>query len=723
MRTIKLLSLGFLFIGSGALAQETEKNEVKKDSVKTLNEVIINGNVNKFKKDSNPTVSKMPLKDLENPQVYNSISGELLKEQVVTNFNDGMKNATGVTRLWESTGRAGDGAEFYSMRGFAVQPTMVNGLPALNNGTIDPSHIESIDVIKGPSGTLFGSSVISYGGLINITTKKPYKDFGAEVTYNPSTYNQDRVTADLNTPLNARKNVLLRISTAYQKGNTFQDHGFGESFFVAPSFTYEANDRLTFLVNTQITNREAANAPMIFLSRFVPLSFHSMDLFEKNYKNSFTSNDLSIKNPTYSGQFQTLYKLSKSWTSQTVISGSKSKTDGYYSYLWDDSNGDSFTRKISKADGNTATIDIQQNFIGDFKIGNMPNKIVAGLDYYNSKIENNGTDWLNHGTVSLANGTDTGDLSLEAVNTKLAGTSYISNAKSTAYSAYVSDVIHFLPQLSAMASVRVDYFEGKVKSPYEDSENKGQTAVSPKLGLVYQPIKDRVSVFANYMNGFVNVSPKSVTDIDGSNPRMKSFDPEHANQVEFGVKTNLYKNRISATASYYNINVTNRVMADPTNPNNSIQGAEVVSRGVEVSVIANPINGMNIVAGFSNNHSEVKKDNPASGYLGMRPEEAGPETVANLWASYTITYGKLKGLGFGLGGNHASEHKTLNRANTGTFTLPSYSIANSAITYTNNRFNVALKLNNIFNEKYYTGWSTVTPQALRTLTAGITYKI
>jgi iron complex outermembrane receptor protein len=35
--------------------------------------------------------------------------------------------------------------------------------------------------MKGPSGTLFRSSVTSYGGLINITTKKPYETFGGEI--------------------------------------------------------------------------------------------------------------------------------------------------------------------------------------------------------------------------------------------------------------------------------------------------------------------------------------------------------------------------------------------------------------------------------------------------------------------------------------------------------------------------------------------------------------
>jgi iron complex outermembrane receptor protein len=41
---------------------------------------------------------------------------------------------------------------------------MINGLPGINNGSIDPANVD-IEVIKGPSGT-FGSNLISYGGLI-----------------------------------------------------------------------------------------------------------------------------------------------------------------------------------------------------------------------------------------------------------------------------------------------------------------------------------------------------------------------------------------------------------------------------------------------------------------------------------------------------------------------------------------------------------------------------
>lgn len=689
-------------------------SQEKKDSIKVLREVTVEAKQEKYKKESSTTVSKMPLKDIENPQVYSSIPANLLKEQVVTNFNDALKNATGVTRLWESTGRGGDGAEYYSMRGFSVQPTMINGLPGINNGSIDPINVDNIEVIKGPSGTLFGSSLISYGGLINIVTKKPNSIFGGEISYNAGTYGMDRITADVNIPLN--KEVAIRVTSAYQNEDSFQDAGFSKSLFVAPSLSYIVNDKLSFLINTEFTQRESANAPMIFLNRNYTLSFNSIDLFEQNYKNSYTSNELTMNNPTFNLQAQMFYKLSNSWTSQTVLSRSNTKTDGYYHYLWDSANGDEFTRFISRANSQTQGTDIQQNFIGDFKIGNLRNRMVAGIDYLNTTQKNANMGWVGFGTISLVNQSDSyeSQLTQAEVDTALNGTFTGNNSAETeVISAYVSDVLNITDKLSVMASVRVDKFISKT-----EDQSFNQTAVSPKFGVVYQIIQNKVSVFGNYMNGFKNIAPALQSD----NVTYKSFKPEHANQYEFGLKTNLYKDIISATVSYYNIDVKDKVMTDPLTYISSLQGGEVNSNGVEISFIANPVKGFNVIAGYSYNDSEVTKDVLDDSYLGYRPEEAGPRALVNLWANYTFVDGTLKGLGIGFGGNHASEFNVLHRKNIGSFKLPDYTIFNTALSYNTSKFNITLKANNLLNEKYFSGWSTVTPQRLRSLTAGLTYK-
>ena len=118
--------------------------------------------------------------------------------------------------------------------------------------------------------------------------------FGGEISYNNGTYGSNRVTADVNLPLNEK--AAVRINSAYTTEESFQDAGFSNTFFLAPSIKYEVNDKLTFLVNTEFYKNTSAKSSMIFLSRYAPLSFDSMELFDRNYKRSFTSNDLTMNN-------------------------------------------------------------------------------------------------------------------------------------------------------------------------------------------------------------------------------------------------------------------------------------------------------------------------------------------------------------------------------------------------------------------------------------------
>ncbi|WP_335966658.1 TonB-dependent receptor [Galbibacter sp. PAP.153] len=721
-----------------------------KEVNESLDEVVLKANkTNKFYKPESTVVSKLPLKDLENPQVYNTIPSQLLSEQVVTNFDNALKNVPGLYKLWESTGRGADGSGYYSLRGFAVQPTMINGLPGLTNGTPDPANIESVEVIKGPSGTLYGSSLISYGGLININTKRPYFDkFGGNVSYTAGSYGLNRVTADVNTLLSTEKNIALRINSAYHTQNSFQDAGFKKSFYIAPSLAYEVNDRLSFFINTEFYNGKNTNQTMLFLDRASELRVHNMDELGYNNNRSYTSNDLYVNNPTYSLQGEMRYKISDNWTSQTVFSRSNAKSDGYYSYLYEITNtvnqqapindGIILSRYTSKQNSETLGTDIQQNFIGEFNLGNFKNKMVAGLDFFNQKVINNGTGYGNQGYVYIGSNNEEFQAVLPALHEQSGtpmGTSYpddsgvltqagadagiaqlanpgaqYSESEQKIYSAYVSDVIYFMPELSAMASVRLDHFS---------NDAHDQTAFSPKFGLIYQPILDKVSVFANYMNGFTNVAP--VTVITDGDQSTQTLDPEHANQFEFGTKLNLFNNKLAATISYYDIEVSNRALRIDIDADNYYynQEGKQSSKGFETSITANPIEGLNIVAGYSYNDSNLEEGDAA--FENRRPEGAGPQNLANLWASYRFQNISLKGFGVGFGGNYADENMIFNRNVLGTFTLPSYTIINASIFYETEDFGITLKLDNIANEEYYGGWSTINPQTPRTLSANFTY--
>lgn len=703
-----------------------------------LEEVIISGRTILNKEDN--YVVKMPMKKLENPQVYNSVSSEILKQQAVTNYDDAFRNIPGVFRTWESTGRDGDGASYFALRGLEGQPALINGLPGITNGNLDPANVEEIQVMKGPSSTLFGANATaysSYGGIINTITKKPYFSTGGEIAYTLGSFGLSRITADINTPLSQKEKIALRVNAAYHAEGSFQDGGFKKSFFLAPSLAYEVNPRLKFLVVTEILQEERAVAPVFFHSnRIDPLTFKTVDELDLNNDLSFTSNDLSIKNPRTNLQAQMIYKLSDKWTSQTVISRGTANSDGYYTYIWPDNEGDNdFGQYFTYIKESRVTTDIQQNFNGDFNIGNLRNRLLIGLDYFNREAVNNSL-----GYVFIRNVSPQGDenfvepytgetlppvyLSRASIDNLLA-TTPASNSQSTnsAYSAYISDVLNITPALTVLASLRADYFDSGAEKRDPD-DDFSQFALSPKFGLVYQPVLDKVSLFANYQNAFNNVAPIQIADADGSNPRLKSFEPEQANQWEVGIKTNLFKDRWFATASYYDIQVSNRIIGDATNFYNFVQGGKVGSKGYELDITANLLTGLNLIAGFS--HNETKNLEGVVGDFygepGRAPGGQGPQNQINLWATYTISSGDLKNAGLGFGGNYASKYRVADNSVTGVFDLPGYTVLNASLFYNPEKFRFSLNVNNVTDTEYYIGYWSVNPQKPVNFVISMAYK-
>lgn len=699
-----------------------------------LNEIVINTDLNnKFSRRQTAYVSKLPLRDIENTQVYSTVTNALLESQVVTNLEDALINAAGIEKLWTSTGRGGDGAGYYALRGFSVQPQLVNGLPGITNGTINPANIERIEVIKGPSATLFGNAVTSYGGLINVVTKKPYVGNGGEVSYTSGSYGLNQINLDINTEV--KNNMYFRLNSSYYTEQSFQDSGFRNNFFIAPSLSYKVNDRLSFSFYGEITQAEQTNPMFLFLNRSAPQASSNLSELGYNTKLSFTSNDLTLQNPTQNYRLEMDYKLNNNWRSQTLLSKSSTSTEGYYSYLFDFGvlQGDTFSRYISDQSANTHTTDVQQNFTGNFKFLDMRHKMVVGLDYFTTTESSQNTGFAFYGNVqpdgtvindnpfTTAVETDAFPLSTSGVDQALASQA-VGNNKSQfeIYSMYMSDVVDVTDRFSVMLGIRLDHFnsKGDVLDPDDDFE---QTELSPKAGLIFQPIKDQLSLFANFQNSFTNVTPQLVGDPDQGPQTLQTFNPEQANQFEFGMKANLLDERLSLVLNYYDISVQDRVMTDPSSPFNRIQSGEVESKGFEAEINGNLIKGLNFHGGFSYNDSETTETDNLE-ILNRRPLEAGAEILYNFWSSYQFQNGTFKGFGVGAGFNGASERFAINYASTGEFLLPGYTIANSSLFYENNSYRVSLKLNNAFNETYFRGWTTISPQMPRQLLANITFR-
>ena len=173
---IKISFMKNVLICASMLGSMLSLAQEKKDSTnsKHIEEVIINTLVKKHDTESS---NKMPIRFIENPQVYSSIDKRILENENIFTVDDAYRNVTGLQKMWNSTGRAGDGGSYFVLRGFPSQASTRNGVVTPVTSTIDAINVETLEFLKGPAGTLYGSNVASYGGLINRVTKKPQNNF------------------------------------------------------------------------------------------------------------------------------------------------------------------------------------------------------------------------------------------------------------------------------------------------------------------------------------------------------------------------------------------------------------------------------------------------------------------------------------------------------------------------------------------------------------------
>lgn len=707
-----------------------------------LNEINIKaGHTNKFAVKKPNSSAKIPLGYLENPQNVSIISAELLAEQQIFKADDALKNAPGIHKMWDAVGRAGIGGAIFTLRGFVTNVKGRNGILGNVAATIDAANIERLEVIKGPSATLFGNTIGSYGGMINRITKAPYDSVGGRIDYSGGSYGLNRISADINAPLNADKSALLRINTAYTTQGSFRDAGFSKTLAFAPSFSYKANDKLSFNLDAEVFTGKANDFMGVFFygNTVANLGTDRIDKININYKNSFITNSLynTSENINLFGAMN--YKINEEWNFQTNISTTNSFSNGRSPYFYLVPNAtlgiptpgaDNLARMVWSPNGSDNVIEIQPLLQGDFKIGSLRNRITVGLDYFKYKSNISYQRFKNKfGAQEMADFFDIVPTNGPSPNynnfnednvATLYGTKtpspFDSKSNTNTYSAFAFDALNLTDELIVMAGLRIDrFFNNGVYSATTNSTSKGyaQTAFSPKFGLIYQIVKNQVSLFGNYQNGFTN---KTGVDFEG-----KVFKPEQANQIEGGVKLDLFHGKLSGTISYYNIKVEDIVRPYAATPNMSIQDGTQRSKGFEAEILANPINGFNIVAGYAYNNSKYEKidaDGTSGGLNGLRPTTAGPEHMANLYLSYRVPFGLVEGLGISLGGNYASKNYLVNSVAAGKIYAPAYTVVNSSVFYDANKFRVTFSANNIGNEKYWTGYSTFNSQMPRNFILG-----
>ena len=645
---------------------------------------------------STATRTDTPIKDV--PQSIQVITRKVIEEQRTFRLQNTLENVSGINAT-------DSGASLYEnliIRGFTATDRSYfrNGLidPFAQFTAMDTYNVRRLEVLKGPAAVLYGQG--DPGGVINVVTNKPLADAAYSANTTIGNFNFYRSELDATGPLNASKTVLYRLNVAGQKANSFIDFANRDLAAIAPSVTWLLGSRTTLTVDADYMRRWS-NDPYGLPAQGTVWGNINGNLPRNR---STTLGDYSTFNRTsYRIGYDLTHQFDDKWSIRNAYRHSIVEDDRNNLYAFPDSlDADQRTlnrfQVLQPAVARRHAHSMVTNVVGHFRVLDMDHTLLTGVELRQEKTDQ--FIFTFAGAPSL---------DLFAPNYSLPPSPFTGNNRSfqgdnKTAAFYVQDQITILPQLKFMGGLRFDYVHQSTQVN-EGSNSSDNHAVSPRLGLVYQPIEP-LSFYTSSTKGFQPSSPASL------NGNGDLFKPERSTQYEIGMKTFMMDNRLSATLAWFHLTRENLLTPNP-DPGlaalgYSVQTGEQRSQGIELDVTAQVTPGWNVIAGYAYTDAEVTKDNDPT-LLNKRLANV-PYNKFTLWSTYHVQEGPLKGFGVG-GGLFAYSSRTASIFGD-PIDMPAYVRADAALYYNHaleqgnwlgaKGLNLALNVRNLLDQRYVT---------------------
>lgn len=708
------------------------------EDAKQLTEVVIESNHKKL------LAGKINIADKDFPQSTGVVTNKIISDQQAIRLGDVVKNVPGVSLVQTRYGVN----ESYGARGYIIGVTggagggsiFKNGLPANIAGMPEAATLESVEIIKGSTAFLYGSS--SGGLIINMITKKPKYNFGGEISMHAGSNNQYKPVADVYGPIT--KNLAFRVVGSYENDRSYRDVVKTIRKYVNPSLMYKLGKNSTLIVQGDYLNAHITPDPGVGL-------LDSGRVLTKAIPRSRFQNVNWAYNNVVQGSASAEFKRSFNDKFSLNASASYQSTD-VNSYGVGNLNTAGKTgiiaRPLSRAHSLERDFASQSTLEGKFNALKLQHHFIIGADFtkvttyadaftiYNA----NGSVLKTYDTINLLNPTQY----IQRTDIPTASKITETKAPSNRAGIFVQDLISITKQFKLFAGVRYSY-QATVQTTIDSiatitrpaSTTKGITptikynVLSPKLGLVYQPTSN-TSFYASYSNNFTT---NSGTDIYGN-----LLPASIINQYEIGAKNSFANNKLSANISVYKIINSNLAqqaayLADGTpNTSSSIKtlSGETTSDGIEIGLNGNLSRNFYFITGYAYNFIRFTHTNSMKGsnIEGERLVDA-PAHTANASVFYSFVNKTLKGLkigatGFYTGSRSGGYNNKIGQPISGSRIVPlsGFATVDLSAGYTCKKIMLQCKLSNIFNELNYLVHDnySITPIAPRQLMATVSYK-
>jgi hypothetical protein len=206
---------------------------------------------------------------------------------------------------------------------------------------------------------------------------------------------------------------------------------------------------------------------------------------------------------------------------------------------------------------------------------------------------------------------------------------------------YLQDQVELPFHLHLLAGLRYDSAEITTDNSFGGTRtvsSSRQSAVTPRVGLLWQPIKE-LAFYGNYVEGF------GVPNIGALGVTGAPLKAETSQQWEAGVKTEFMDGRWTATLSYFDLTKQNVATGHPDPVlaalGFSVQTGEARNKGVELDVAGEVLPGLDVIATYTYTNSEITQMN--DGTVGNRFPNV-PKHAGSLWTTYRFQEPRLTGM-------------------------------------------------------------------------------
>lgn len=232
---------GAAAVGFGASAQAASADQ----PMSTVQEVVVTAP--HYVPTTNTSATKIAIPLIETPQSITVINRDQIDVLNVQNLSQAVRYTAGVAG--ENYG-SDERYDWLTQRGFAPVE-YINGLQAPvnsnNNTGLDLWGADSVEVLKGPSGVLYGQT--PPGGLVNLTLRHPQAAFSAELQGQYGSFDDKQIAGDVTGSI-VGDGVLEGRLTFLARDRDTQTHGVNaKRFYIAPALTWniDPDTHLTFL--------------------------------------------------------------------------------------------------------------------------------------------------------------------------------------------------------------------------------------------------------------------------------------------------------------------------------------------------------------------------------------------------------------------------------------------------------------------------------------------